>query len=362
MRNIIKSNQGARGIPKAGKSLQLQGLRAIGCFLIISSHSGFIGNGGMGNVIFFVMAGFLFVKPFSSKDYAFNSWRELLVYYLKKFVTLYLPFATVVVLSRILLWNYSSIAPTWERFWWNISLYNCFMHLWFFQQIIIIYAIVPILIFLHMLLRKITKWKYLDLLYGLFLIGLAALSYYFLKEKVFHLYMNNLPTKFKPEVFLVGMAFGYFYTLISHRKIVLSNKAQHIVSIIPFILLVMCFAINYIVRALIIKNPPTIGWNYMLLTSIVIGVLVFTLSMVPNSWLGKILSIKPLVLIGDVSFVMYLIHARFLNHFPTNEKWLKALLVYFVCFALAVMLQKCVFNPINDFANNKIYTPILNKK
>ena len=158
------------------------------------------------------------------------------------------------------------------------------------------------------------------------------------------------------------MAFGYFYTLISHNKITLSTKAQHIVSTIPFILIVMCFAINYIVRALIIKNPPTIGWNYMLITSVVIGVLIFTLSMVPNSWLGKALSIKPLVVIGDVSFVMYLIHAKFLNQFPTSEPWLKAVLVYLVCFALAFMLQKYVFEKINIFANQKLFARIQKMK
>ncbi len=344
---------------KANKLSQLQGLRAIGCFLVVASHFGFIGNGGIGNVIFFVLAGFLFVKPFLDHDFEFKTLKHLGVYYVKRIIGLYLPYCILVVVLRLAFGDRTIVTCNWTHVWQSIVLYKCSVHLWFMQQILIIYLFAPAFIYLHMLLKKFIKWKILNLVFGLFLIGLALLSYYFLTPEVFHLYRNGNPCKFVPEIFLVGMAFGYFYTLISHNHIQPSKKVQNIISIVPLIILVFCFVINFIVKAIWPSFHITLGWDYMFATAIVISIMIFLLTLISDSFFAKFLGCKPLTTIGDVSLTIYIIHPWFLPFLTLTPAWKNTLIVFIISFAIAFLFHKYVLFYINKFADKYIYKRIL---
>lgn len=346
---------------KTNKLLQLQGLRAIGCFIVVASHFGFIGNGGIGNVIFFVLAGFLFVKPFLNHDFEFKSLRDLGVYYIKKIIGLYLPYCILVVTLRLVFGNQTIVTCNWTHVWQSLVLYKCSVHLWFMQQILILYLIAPAFIYLHMLLKKFIKWRFLNLGYGVLLIGLAIICYYFLTPDVFHLYRNGLPCKFMPELFLIGMAFGYFFTLISHNNIQLSKTTQNIISVIPLIVIVFCFIINFVVKAIWPSSNITIGWNYMLACSIVIAIMIFLLTLVSDSFLAKILGCKPLATIGDVSFTIYIIHPWFLPFLTLTPAYVNTLLVFVISFALAFLFHKYILFYINQFADKYIYKKLLDE-
>ena len=79
------------------RNSSLDGVRAIAITLVVASHTGILGQGGLGNAIFFCLSGFLAAIPFKQdveKD--FLSIKTILNYYLNRLIRI-LPVYYVVI-------------------------------------------------------------------------------------------------------------------------------------------------------------------------------------------------------------------------------------------------------------------------
>ena len=335
------------------KTLQLQGLRTIGCFLIVACHAAFKFDGGIGNAIFFALAGFLVVKPFMEEDYKINSFREVLVFYLKKIVTICIPYWLIIFSTNALFEGWTNIFKgEWDKVWLAACFYDCPAHFWFLQQILVMYLFTPLIILLHMGCKRIIKWKYFNIIFGAFLIGSALIFYFFVNENVIFFYSGGAKAPFRVYSYLIGMGFAYFYTIIVQNKITLNKLAQHLAAIIPFSLIVLSIFSVYIFKI-------NVGWTYQFLSGILAALVIFLLTWLNNSWLSIGLRFKPLVEIGNVTYVIYIIHVFVIPQITAETPRYALIVVLIVSIALAYLLQKVLFDPINKLCQKFIYPKIL---
>lgn len=336
---------------------QLQGLRVFAIFLVVACHIPLQFDGGISNVIFFCLSGFLLVKPFS-KVFRIESWKELVVFYLKKIVTIIIPYWIFITLLMFLMKHQMPLIwGHWHYYRRAMLFYDAPGHLWFLQQLVLMYFISPIFIFIHMLLTKYIKWDYINLAYGAFLLGLALITRQFLSSDVFYLLTGGEKAPFRIHSFLVGMAFAYFYSVIVQKEIKISFKLQQFLCVIPLSILVFAMISGFIFG----PRNIAIGWSYQYCTAVFASIMIVMLVWCNDSWLCKILSFKPLVEIGNITFSIYILHFFFMPYIRPVAENDGVLLIgtFILSMGVGYLFQKAVFDKINFLCNKYVYPSIL---
>ena len=79
--------------PLISRNAAIDGLRAFFAVLIVASHCGILGQGGVGNNFFFCLAGFMAAQPFrENPEDGFLGARGVLRYYRGRFLRVVVPF------------------------------------------------------------------------------------------------------------------------------------------------------------------------------------------------------------------------------------------------------------------------------
>ena len=177
------------------RNSSLDGVRAIAITLVVASHTGILGQGGLGNAIFFCLSGFLAAIPFKQdveKD--FLSIKTILNYYLNRLIRIlpvyYVVIGTVYVATGRFFGNKITLLK-------NMLFIENFSHLWFLQQEMLMYFCLPFIFILIALIKKLVKFKYNDILCGTILVILAFLANEYLTADVFYLNGNGMYQKFR---------------------------------------------------------------------------------------------------------------------------------------------------------------------
>lgn len=322
------------------------GLRFIAISMVVVIHTGaFVDfgsvgqsvtdNGKFGVQMFFVIAGFTIYQNVQSLDY-----KSYLIRRILRVVPVYYVF---ILLGFALLW-FGIIPP---NYWMQtsraeIDLYNLVMHLSLLSSwdssiaasIIGVEWTIPVEVFWYILLPLIVRPTDGIAKIAFIVILLAMLSY--AGRVLFGPDYLNLGSRFLPLKYGLYFYLGYLSGAVRH-KLFLKDPACGFI----------CFICVVSYMALMFNYQQGNGVFFGLLTAMLI---IFAR---PKSWVSGFLTLKPLLIIGSVSYSIYLIHmliVYFLNeHFIVEAvpNWAFFIIVYFITFALSVFSYRFIEVPFN---------------
>lgn len=327
---------------KMKRNNALDGIRAVAITLVVASHTGILAQGGFGNAMFFCLSGFLSAIPFKDdveKDYL--SVKHTMTYYLNRLIRI-LPVYYVVIgfvygLSR-------GFFSDKIHFLKNMLFMDAYSHLWFLQQEMYMYFCMPFIFILLAVIKRIFKVKYNDLLCAVLLFVMAFLANKYLTMKI--LYLQGV---FRIGQFMIGLAFGYLYKVYRKSSIDISKyKAVKILcELVVFGFLV--FTVISSEQILSLYDPAYqeyyIGWNRPMLCTVLTGLAIFALLVHAKGICARILGCKPIAYIGQISFIVYLIHMFLIYYLKFGTSVRDFLGVYAVSICIAAMLHTIVEKP-----------------
>jgi len=292
----------------------IDGLRAIAILGVLIFHTNFImadGNlflsgGFLGVDIFFVLSGYL-ITLISLKELQSGKFK-ILSFYKKRFIRILPLFIFVLattVIASILILNFNEMTVFKDSFMSSILFYSNFffynlnsywdilesqplLHTWYLSLIAQYYLIIPLFLFIT---YKFFKKKLLTVTIIVFIISLLITIYYvpYNSKAAFYL----LPFRFWE--FLAG---GIVAIIKLQYKIKISKKILEFISILG--LLTIFTAFNFFKEEML--HPHWITLAVVLSTSFIIW------SPSPKNIVTKLLSHRPLIYIGLISYSLYLWH------------------------------------------------------
>ena len=324
------------------------GLRAVAIIMVLVIHSdafvdfGTIGqsvtdNGKFGVQIFFVIAGFTIFQNVSSSDYknylVRRAFRVVPVYYMFViigFVLLYLGFLQP---------NY------WmEKSGADINFYNLAMHLSLLSSwddaiaasIIDVEWTIPVEVFWYILLSIIARPHDGVVKVATVILLLVIVSYF--SGKLFGPDYLNWGSRFTPLKYGLYFYLGYLAGSLRGRAIFLGAMA-------PWI----CVLCVVLWLWLMMSYRPDNGSMFALVTAAMI------VCVHPSNWIARILTTRPMIIIGSVSYSIYLIHMTIIyimDAASVNDHISRLLLfgiVSLVTLALSIFSYRYVEVPFNRF-------------
>lgn len=377
-------------------------LKAWAIFIIILSHNSVMGQGGVGNCIFFAAAGFMAAAPFSETPFEkrFSSVRDILLYYIKKIIRIFPSFWIIILLAYAIypgLFFSSRQELVSLMLVKNINGQNA--HIWFLQNILALYFLTP---FIGLLLRLIyaigakaagagrkgagtgregagadrkgngtgregfevrRKVNGADrfteiwpLLAGAILILVAVLKVSFSLPAAL-LSKEGQPATIFLGQFLIGMAFAYLWRFLSTKKEAFDRKGFRILS--DILILVLILLPVYTCKAALLRLAPAhadyrIGWDSPLLCALAASLIMILLLLNQKGVMNRIMSFRPFAIMGRVSFGIYLVHWYIIPLLPIIPgKYARAFTCYLLSLGIALILYALVEKPISVLIKTK---------
>lgn len=277
--------------------LDIQGLRAFAVFAVLFFHVGILKNGYLGVDVFFVISGFLitgiiyndFVNDkYSIKDFYIKRIRRILpLVFFVEFITLIVGFYCMLpddfenLSQSVIATNFFSNNIlqyiTTGNYWDVVNEYKPLLHTWSLGVEEQYYLLFPIL-FLFINKRK-------KILFPILIIVtiLSLLFYLFVKNDAFKFYL--LPTRF------FQISIGGITALVINRF-----KKNRIVA---DILLVLIAALTFVDFGFLVE---------FLSVFIVLAVSMYIIFNDETSFSYRLLSLRPVVFLGTISFSIYMWH------------------------------------------------------
>ena len=341
--------------PQSGHSLEsslrynpaLDGLRAVAIALVIADHChvpGFDG-GYFGVDLFFVLSGFLITRLLVDEFDAAGQ-IDLPKFYLRRLLRLAPPLL-------LLLAAYLVIAPMiWPQYglWSHIRdaalagfylsdygraiwLYPiALQHTWSLSVEEHFYLIWPFAVLL--LARIELRWRIASL-FGIYLIATAW--------RIFEYEGSGwVATYFRFDTRMSGMICGALLAICLPRIGQISEKTANAVGVVACAVLVVCISLGFW------RSPSTLVWMTSLAEMAAVGLLIAASSQ--NSWVSLMLSARPLVGIGIISYGMYLWHYPAAVFFRDRLPWYQTVpIVLIFAFAVATASYLIVERPLQRY-------------
>ena len=346
---------------KQAKNNAIQGLRFWAITLIIASHCGFLGQGGLGNNIFFAMSGFFVCQPFCHTDYEYNYFKpkEFGKYYTKRIVRI-IPACWLCMF--FVTWGLSFFDfrdfSTDNSLLLNMFFIKSKNHLWFLQQEIVFYAVAPFLLLIIGLFKRLISRLSLSALQintGIFafLNLMVFVSYKLLSISGFTLYGNGSPAPFRLWLFIIGMAFAYLLKIINIMTPKISEATTNLLAVVGSIYIVLCLILSIVTSEQILSrvNPKFtgyfIGWEHPVLITYMASLAIMILCLLSDTNIIKrFLGNSIFALIGNVSFSMYLLHFPLMAHFSNLSAYRVLVVVYILSLAMSIAIYNYVEQPL----------------
>jgi peptidoglycan/LPS O-acetylase OafA/YrhL len=332
---------------------EIDGLRAIAIIFIILSHFKELNFVSGGVNIFFVISGYLITHIF------LNQQLDILKFYKKRFLKLYPSIFIISLITLILFfligdfaqWSFilrsfiSTIIGLFNFYLIKIgnvygqeNYINPFLPFWAFCVIVQFYIIYPIILKIIFFTKR--KFNFNDdfIIISLFTISVVLfLLYYYFRDSNFFSFYSPLSRYWQ---FILGSCLYFLFQF--KKKLYFKN-----VTIYFAIILIIIWQLNF-------------EWFYawrkvqVLLT---ISTLLFLYSTNTN-FFNKILSIKPLTLLGKVSFELYLIHMSVIYFislwFEQGVVILSLILLVIITYFFIKFFNQYLLQKINFIFSNKL--------
>jgi len=346
-----------------GQLLAIHWFRFWGMTLIIASHCKIGLQGGFGNAIFFAIAGFLAASPIiPNSEERFLSLRAIVTYYMRKFIRIIVPY------WLILLFFYTLNLASFNRYfqlndtssiWANILLINPQGHLWFLQNLLLMYAVTPLILIPLAILKK---WGGRDDHCAILLLIITFTLWKFLTIDVFYLNANKTKQVFRIWQYTIGMSGCYFYKYIKSSRFV--QLKQHSLSIIP-ILSIAALIITSILSCqpiLFLINPKFknifVGWSFPLLSSAFVTILIL-FSCTFDSSQCKLIHSRIISNLSVSSYCSYLIHWYFIPHFHLGNPVCNFIVIYCVTTSFSYFINKIFEEPFVIISKKIVTRPLI---
>lgn len=333
----------------------LDGMRTVAITLIVASHTGILGQGGFGNAMFFCLSGFLSSIPFRQDvESTYLSIKEIIKYYFNRIMRIIPTFWVVIAAVYFLTRTFFSGKINFIE---NMFFIDGYMHLWFLQQQMLMYLMVPFIFLFILLVKKIFKFKYNDILCAAILLLVAFLAHNFLTADIFYLHGRGGPQQFRIGQFLIGMAFGYLYKAYKlsgidlGKKVIVKGICEALV--ISFMLFAVVSSEHILKRLDSSFMGYYIGWEAPMLCTLLSGILILSLSIYPQGVFARFMSLRPITYIGEISFIIYLVHMFLIRYLNFGNEITNFMGVYIVSICIACVIQKLVEKPSIIFAKTK---------
>lgn len=303
-----------------------EGLRVFAIAMVVACHVGALQDtaGGIGNKIFFVLSGFL--AYFSTQN--IKDVRSLLQFYAKKLIRIVPTYWLVILFA----WRMFPGIFVFRDFSTDRSLIlNLFFvktygHLWFMQQIMLMYLCVPLL---HLLVKWIKELfeKFLNktisnvLCAGIIII-LAFLEKNYFTSEVLTLSGEGSHAQFQVWMFMFGFATACIYEAwISGDFNKKTGKGRAAFNIFTDIY-VLCFMLAlffFVIPSCHAKYAYIAGiMDSEMLRTVLSCLTVLLLAVTKETVISKVLSCTVFRVLSDISFGIYMVHFFFLGSFLTE--------------------------------------------
>ncbi len=331
----------------------LDGLRFLAITLIIASHCDFLDQGGLGNCIFFALSGF-FAASLWKNTINFNI-TMFLKYYLKRIIRIIPVFYCYLLFVSFFFYKHSIMVndfTTDKSLILNMFFIKSSGHLWFLQQEILFYILVPFIINLFLFIKRVLlkiniKSIIADICNVLILLILALILIKFQNIIPIKLYANGSMISLKTGYFLLGMITGYLCNIynksnLQFYKIKLLNKIS---TMLVILFPIFCVLSSNDVLKMININNYYIGWSMTTFCTIYSCIVIFIL--VTSKKFSKFLGNRFFSFIGKISFTMYLFHWPFLvlknRTYPLDIAGF--ILIYFITICVSTVIHKYIEKP-----------------
>lgn len=322
-------------IKAAGRCNALDGLRFWAITLVVMSHLDILGQGGVGNGIFFALSGFLAAMPFRvDAEKKFVSVKYFATYYWNRLCRIIPVYWVVITVVKVI--TAGTFFPTRAEYFRNILFIESWGHLWFLRQLMIMYICLPFI----MLFLAGVKWvcghftARGDIVCAVVLGGLSWLT----NNKTFFI-----------NLFLMGMAAAYLFRGMSRFLEELGRRKWFSVAsdVILFLLLIGCVLSSEPVLRRI--NPAFegyyIGWQLTVPCTLAACFGIILLLANPKGLVARILGCKLFAALGQISFGIYLVHMFLIRYTNVTGNVRHFLFVYGLSVCVATVLYIFVEKP-----------------
>lgn len=316
MRGYASSEGGLLGLKK--RNMAIEGLRGLAILLVVASHTGVLGQGGVGVAIFLALSGFFASSPFRT-EFQKDSLtpKGILKYYLARIVRVCPVYWVTIALVYLLTTGYFTDARQLLR----CALFiECPGHFWFLQQVMFFYLCTPafnLLLFgVDGLARKLRLSGHLACAAALIL--LSWLSYRYLTVGRAYLMGNGGKQVIRFFQFLPGMAAGYLYKWIrAHRwDEAVPRGVKILLGVYPILFFLFCIlSSGHIITLVYPESTLMIGWDMPVLCSGLTCVCVLAFLLAPDSFSNKLYASLVFRYVGEISFPTFIIHWYLLGLF-----------------------------------------------
>jgi len=347
--------------------LDIQGLRAVAVLLVFFSHVGgtLFPGGFIGVDVFFVISGYVITQLILVEKYKTDHF-NFIRFYAKRLKRLMPALMLMIIVTLIALYWLlpipvfeSQIDGSLSATAWVSNIYflfqnndyfsnldgsgNFFLHTWSLGIEEQFYLVWPLLLVFLLSIKKPKNTFFLGLLT---ITALSLILHYFLSKNsdLYSFYL--MPTRFWQ--FSLGGIAAYLQLNHNHRQIV-NHKINSFIYGIGFVLIL--FAAVYL------NSNFRYPYVYVLIPSI--GAFFVLISFkTKGNWLQRLLSTRPMVWLGNLSYSLYLWHwpiILILNQYDVGNKWMQLILAFFSTLFISTLSYYLVENPIRKLKPNKSY-------
>ncbi len=248
------------------------------------------------------LSGFLLAKPFIARPESILSMQAMKQFFLRRAQRIFPAYYTYIFVVYLLHLSFDEALQHFLFIEGN-------GHLWVVPQEVVFYLLIPAVFLLNFLILKGRIFFQVVLV-----LCLAVLTNIFLTVDVFSLYgMAGQRLRLYFGVFLLGIAASYLHEWVRQNmgkgsgKIRMMERAASLCGPLCLILLVFGATMR------LYGGADVFAQDYFSWFGALAALLILCITLSPNSWLSAVLTWKPLLSIGAVSFSFYLIHPLVLN-------------------------------------------------
>lgn len=338
----------------------LDGLRFIAISFIVASHCLFLEQGGIGNNIFFSLSGFF--VAYTCKDEIsekFYNIKNILSFYIKKIIRIIPTFWFYLLFTAIFFYEdyYLFLDFSSEHsLILNMLLIKPLGHIWFLQQEMTFYLLVPLIFIVLYALRMLfikNEKKHTNYLFNSFILFILAIVYLLFAGDIKIFNNSNIDHQtFRLGLFLLGMSTGFLCKLVENKNYHFIKKKGYrfITNVVVILFILFCiFSSNKFLRIIDMKYIDyCIGWKLPITCTCFCCIVIFLLVTSKDTFVNKLLSNKLFVFIGRISYTIYLFHWPFLV-LKHPKPSIRFVLVYFVTICVSYVINKYIEKPTITF-------------
>ena len=313
--------------------------------------------------LFFGLSGFFAARPWERKLFEVQYLKPVnwIKFYWKRFARI-IPVLWAFLLLMYVTDLFKGQQRSIELLLKNMVMIDANGHLWYIQNLIVIYMVEPALLLfsfcMRTFLKKLTVYNKQEqkscsprenVCGGVALIIIGAITEYLFRN-VFavRLHGNNLEQYLRIGLFIIGMGYGTIAKALTEFNV--SSIVARAVMDLSELLILIAGAFTspyYLIRFGMVSGKFSIGQKYPQYCVLVFGILFLLLMLNRDGLISKIFSWRPIRLIGEASFSMYLVQSFIIRatvKFSSNTtKWI---LVSVISAGIAYMSYELFEKPV----------------